>query len=319
MFGPDFLGSSFFEVFRNILAEGAGASTFRFRPMFRNTGPAGRQAFPEPGARRFPEIAVAVDGQKMTFVGDGKMAEAAISGQSGYIVRAVASGIGDVERAFTMSKSGLDSRQIVNSLLTDGLFSAEKSYPTALPDAQQPAASRSVPWKRSISEMFGDGRFQAACKTFLAEKQSELASAARDLPKAEYAAFSDAILRPLRENPVGTITKMVHYTGGIPGPHNYFKAAEKVGKDKAGARGLTLLQRIRMIRELMLDIGTEELEPIVNHYQKTILGILETAPKGVAAKVLSAFEYSELLGAFAMAAGPVAEFKQRYPAGKFNK
>ncbi len=204
-------------------------------------------------------------GHRVNLKGDSHLGE---GDEKEFALDAVRLSKQDVLMAWNAGKAKGDPVELAGDLIHDGLFAAEELLPQVVPDSKLPADEQRVRWDfDNVTDLFSDGKFIEALKIFADEKAEEFAQTAEELEDADQQkAFTDALVKPLQDNPVDVIWKVIHWTpdtGGGALEHNqddnamdYYYEAKK-----NGALGtLQPTQKINLIIDIIdgPTIGDEE-------------------------------------------------------------
>jgi hypothetical protein len=195
-------------------------------------------------------------------------------------VEAVRMSVREVEKAYQLGAT-LAPAAVVAKLRAGGMYTAEKLWPKAKPDKDQPAKRPN--WKKdSVEDLIRDDAMKEAIEIFAANKAQSLedamtfedqtfAGATVVSAGLQSRGFKERITGPLKTSPISLLEKIIDYTpntgGGVVGQATDANALEYFQKAKAeGALGaLTLVQRERLIRNMIDGVtGNKEEQAIVD-------------------------------------------------------
>ncbi len=197
------------------------------------------------------------NGEQKLYFGDGMLQNSSsmpaedkmtIEKQQQDIAQAVAIGVKDVRRAYSLAKKGLAQHEILAEVRSEeGSYSVEKLWPTSLePDIDYK--------KATTEELFSDPVFQEGIQLLVKEKMQAFASS---VPKEHSTAFKEHIQKPLKENPIAVLQTVVHWTpntrGGYLGRNQDDNAADYVHKAEmvpGGLCSLTDKQRSKLKKDI---------------------------------------------------------------------
>jgi len=148
---------------------------------------------------------------------------------------AVEAGIRDLVTAQDLAQQGKSMDEVIEHLAPGGpprVYSAEKLFPVAKPDAQlRKPEQRSIMWRFATAyQLLNYKRFQKAVKVFGETKTSDLQEQAKDLTGEEKRGFKKMILEPFRSDTVEILRKVIDWTpmtGRVETTVDYFRMVEK--------------------------------------------------------------------------------------------
>ncbi|MCB8959859.1 MAG: hypothetical protein H6651_06075 [Ardenticatenales bacterium] len=257
------------------------------------------------------------DGKDVSLKGDG---QAKKQDEEKLAIKAVARSVAEIEKAYALGQKG-ERGQVEKKLRgKDGLFAAERMIPVAKEDdaltGTQP--NKSIPWKfNSPFTLFKEARFKAALAVFAREKANEVKNVAASFDKAQQDAMRNGIIRPLLKNPTRIIKQIINWTpqtGGGVGGHDtddnaqdYYRVAARTA---GGLASLTVIQRIRLIRDLDAGFVTFESE------EEAIWDILNSASDASARQVIKKVGWDKIAGMLSGAED--RKFRQRFPRQSYR-
>jgi hypothetical protein len=189
-------------------------------------------------------------------------------------IAAVRTSMADVERAFALGRTQ-PVAAVRTSLQADGQYAAERLWPRASPESQQPAPR--PPWQQpDVGALLAEPTMQKALRIFAEEKAESLNAALTFEDQTgvsaamQATAFRTRITGPLAATPLPMLRRLIDYTpntgGGVGGHDTDDNAMEYTGMARsAGAMAtLTQPQRTRLIRDMISGIcGDEEEQAII--------------------------------------------------------
>ncbi|MCG8420469.1 MAG: DUF4157 domain-containing protein [Proteobacteria bacterium] len=200
-------------------------------------------------------------------------------------VAAVRLSMGEVDKAYELGKSHTPD-VVVALLLADGQYEAEKIWPRAKPESDQPAGRPR--WKQpDVASLVADATMKEAIGIFAAEKAQSLEGALgfEDIEQfgmvvvsasLQAQGFRQRITGPLRANPVEFLTRVIDYTpntgGGVAGHDTDDNAREYIAmaREQGAMSTLTRKQRYQLIRDLVPGVcGNDD--------ERAIIRVLESA------------------------------------------
>lgn len=180
----------------------------------------------------------------------------------------------ETEKAYALGTTKSED-DVVATLRNGGLYTAEKLWPKAKPDAEQEAKRPN--WQQdSVSTLLKDPTMKEAIETFARGKAKDLKEAIifEDSlgvsAELQWSGFQQRIIEPLKSNPTALLEKIINYTpntgGGLAGQATDDNAREYVKKAKAeGALGkLTQQQQAKLIRDMIAGSCGDEDEQAIN-------------------------------------------------------
>jgi hypothetical protein len=204
-------------------------------------------------------------GQDVTLYGDSHLGQ---GDEETFATDAVRLSAQDVAMAWEYGKKQENPLSLLNVLLQDGLFAAEQLLPNPKADSELSPSEQRVKWDYdTVESLLGDAHFAEALRIFAREKAGEFAAAAKEFNDADKEkAFMEAIVEPLKADPVEMIRQVINWTpdtgGGILG-HNqddnaldYYEEAKRAG----ALETLTRAQKKALILNLLdgATVGDEE-------------------------------------------------------------
>lgn len=190
-------------------------------------------------------------------------------------IAAVRASMADVERAFELGRTQ-PVAAVRAALQVDGQYEAERIWPKARPDSEQPAPR--PPWQQpDVNALLAEPTMQAALEIFAREKAASLNSALafEDQTGVSAAlqerAFRTQITGPLAATPIPMLRRLINYTpntgGGVFGHDTDDNAMEYVGmaRNASAMATLTQAQRTRLIRDMISGVcGDDEEQAIID-------------------------------------------------------
>ncbi len=251
-----------------------------------------------------------IDGESARLYGDGKMDDTTLK----FASEAVNLSHNEVTKAFLGGQKGQEPKEVIKSLLKDGLFGAERMIPKAKPDAKLGGD-----WwkKKDVGDLLKDGRFRRAFTLFANEKAGEFEGVKGDLPGFTHDALEKAVIQPLQKRGIQVIREVINWTPNTGGTtwgidhnsddnaldyYNKVKAAGAVDK-------LSYKQKVSIIGELLdgATIGDEE---------DAIMDILKQ-DRSDARKLIKKFGWSRLEGDIDDWFG--SDFADAFPKKEYGK
>lgn len=260
-----------------------------------------------------------INGNDVHLLGDGLLDKKATKDDprenegKPYAIKAVGLGVREIEQAYALGKAGKDVKDVIDALLTKGMFQPELWLPKAKPDAEQSAKSKSIKWKyRSVGEILEAPRFQTAVKVFLEEQYAVLEKIGNELEAEQAAAFKKGVLNDLKSKPIEVLRAIVDYVPSdsgdkkweAEGAADYYHQAQKTA---GGTKSLTYAQRYKLVAKLIHH----------SYSHRELFGVLETAPEGEAIALITAVGYDRLNDLISEG-GKFSTFSKRFPASKYK-
>lgn len=206
-----------------------------------------------------------VDGKMVQLFGDGTIMDGGGNplqkgaSTKALAVKAVQVSVEDVRSAYAAGKSGQTADQAMQRFVdADGMFAAERLIPQVVPDADPAQTSKSLKWDfPTVDALLGDEEMKKALKLTGEEKADEFSKLGPKSPKMVKDAFDAAVVKGLRDDPTGFLSRVVNYVpdtgGGLFGHNTDDNANDYLAKARAtpgGIASLSVEQKGKLIKDV---------------------------------------------------------------------